>query len=573
MSKEIKYKISATEGISKSVGKAKMAIGQLGQKITWLKKKTHTDAESMKRAWAGIKSGVNIAKKAILGLGAIGAAGAAGIIATIKKSFAKETILVKFAVKLGSRAAAKAAYKKVSDFSDVTPFTKDEVLAGADQLMNVKGSDELKEWLQVLGDITAGAKAGTQLEEIAGIFVKIQNKGKASMEELQQLAERGIDIYGELAKSLGKPKDAIFEMSSKGQLSASIMEQAFRQMTGEGGKFNGMMDQLSQTGDGLVSTLKGKWSSAMEDFGDAFKESAKKSLKDLIDLLDRLRSDGTIEEWADRSAKALKVVSEIMKDIFGNDKEARMEALTYLGDGLKAAARDMMNIMLQYAPRVGEAIGRVAYDLISGASRRRAISQLEKEGKIDLLEGGLARAGLIDNLGGWRAKEVDEMVNKRASELRKRESESVDGESLFDWAKRGKETWDPDPWWKSGMSEGDYEPINITPIAPNEGDPETKKTNNILKQIARNTDPKNRSIEDMAKTILGRARETGGYAQTRLARQFHEKINPFGSEGPDNYFHARIKNEGILNNRTVEEKLERIVVEQVKTRKKVMGME
>ncbi len=49
-----------------------------------------------------------------------------------------------------------------------------------------------------------------------------------------------------------------------------LFEQAFGRLTGEGGKFGGMMDKLSTTTGGILSTLKGEFDGFLRTVGEAF---------------------------------------------------------------------------------------------------------------------------------------------------------------------------------------------------------------------------------------------------------------------------------------------------------------
>ena len=53
----------------------------------------------------------------------------------------------------------------------------------------------------MLGDIAAAS--GNSISEIAAAFSKVQAKGKVELENLNQLAERGIPIFAELKKVTG----------------------------------------------------------------------------------------------------------------------------------------------------------------------------------------------------------------------------------------------------------------------------------------------------------------------------------------------------------------------------------
>ena len=65
------------------------------------------------------------------------------------------------------------------------------------------GVDEVNNQLQFLGDIAA--TSGSEIQDIAAIFAKVNAKGKVELENLNQLADRGIPIFKALAKATGLP--------------------------------------------------------------------------------------------------------------------------------------------------------------------------------------------------------------------------------------------------------------------------------------------------------------------------------------------------------------------------------
>jgi len=68
----------------------------------------------------------------------------------------------------------------------------------------------------------------------------------------------------ELSKNLGKTTTEIQDMISKGLITFPIVEEAFKTMTSEGGRFADLMDKQSQTYQGMVSNLHDSFTSIKE---------------------------------------------------------------------------------------------------------------------------------------------------------------------------------------------------------------------------------------------------------------------------------------------------------------------
>lgn len=189
-----------------------------------------------------------MAKNAAL---AIGTTMVAAVTALIKAGADMERLEVSFKSITGSAEAAGQMVARLNKFAASTPFQLENISRAARQLLAV-GVEEsaLTKELRMLGDIAAAS--GNQIEEIAAIFAKVQAKGKVELENLNQLAERGIPIFDQLRQVTG---DANMEFGA-GAVSVEEFNNALRNMVSEGGFAADSMAQLSTTTHGLFTTLK-----------------------------------------------------------------------------------------------------------------------------------------------------------------------------------------------------------------------------------------------------------------------------------------------------------------------------
>jgi tape measure domain-containing protein len=179
---------------------------------------------------------------------------AAGLLA-LKSSADIETMTVSFESMLGSAEKADKIMKELINFTAKTPFQLQGVGQSAKTLLAFGvAQEDVVDRLKVLGDIASGTNA--PLTDIANIFGKIKTKNKAMTEEILQLAERGIPIIDDLAKTYGVSKDAIFEMASESKISFEVVSESLTRMTKKGGIFENQMEKQSRTLSGVFSTLK-----------------------------------------------------------------------------------------------------------------------------------------------------------------------------------------------------------------------------------------------------------------------------------------------------------------------------
>jgi tape measure domain-containing protein len=187
--------------------------------------------------WTALAGGVALAGREIYQLGAN-----------------MEQTRVAFGTLLGSQKEANQLIEQMQQFGAVTPFETTELLNASRMLLSAGiGAKDIQENLRMIGDVASGTSV--PIEELAQIFQKATNKGKLQAEELNQMSERGIPIMSELAKMFGRSKEEVYKMAEQGSISSNVMNQAFINMTSQGGIYFDMMNKQSQTTAGRMSTV------------------------------------------------------------------------------------------------------------------------------------------------------------------------------------------------------------------------------------------------------------------------------------------------------------------------------
>lgn len=243
----------------------------------------------------------------------------------IRESMRFETLTGQFKVLLGSMDAARERMASLAKFAEVTPFQLDEI-ARASRTLTVMSQDALgTEWaLKLVGD--AAAATGGSIEELAmwvGRAYAMIAAGKPFGEAAMRLTE-----LGALTPEV---RDKMERLQAAGASSAEVWTALTDHLEG----FGGAMEQLSLTGDGLVSTLSDNWTAAIRTFGDAFLEETKSGIVFMINKLKELKDSGAIKEWADAAVEALKPLKDLIIAIFGTEN-TRATAMTAAWDYLKA---------------------------------------------------------------------------------------------------------------------------------------------------------------------------------------------------------------------------------------------
>lgn len=260
----------------------------------------------LQQAQGGISSFVSgaVAKFSAFGLAMAGVQAAGRLLGKLQMPLElaanAEQTEVAFSTMLGSADKAREVLANLEKMGASTPFQTEELNdAGRKLLAFGTNADDLVPTLTAIGDVASGVQA--PIGEIAEIFGKAQVAGTLFSEDINQLVGRGIPVIQEFAKQLGVSEGQVKKLASEGKISFSHLQQAFADMTGEGGKFSGMMAAQSATTMGLFSTLKDNATSILKGIGqviiDAFniKGGMEGAIAAIGPLKDRLLS--TIQSW------------------------------------------------------------------------------------------------------------------------------------------------------------------------------------------------------------------------------------------------------------------------------------
>lgn len=204
-----------------------------------------------------------------------------------------------FQTMLGSVEKGDAIMAQMTSFSNSTPYSTDQVQKAAKTLLAF-GVDagNVATTMRKVGDVAAGS--GKDFNELAAIYGKVFAKGKADSESLNQMVEAGIPIVKLLGQQYNKSGDEIYDMASKGMISAKAISAAFDTMSGKGGVYAGMMEKQSQTLEGMWGALVGTLEDAASNIGEAIAPLVKQVLayfQGWADELAAMSRDGRMVEY------------------------------------------------------------------------------------------------------------------------------------------------------------------------------------------------------------------------------------------------------------------------------------
>jgi len=200
-------------------------------------------------------------------------------VATVRAAANVESLEVSLRSLVGGTEEAKNVMAQLNEFTAATPFQLENVVNAFRQLVASGSSVEgAIQQLGFLGDIAA--VAGSEINEIAAIFAKVNAKGKVELENLNQLAERGIPVFKALAEATGLPADKL----GAGAVSVEVFNAALQQFAETGGMADNAMANLSETLDGKLSTASDNLNLALAEIGEAFLPIAKFAANAAIEM-------------------------------------------------------------------------------------------------------------------------------------------------------------------------------------------------------------------------------------------------------------------------------------------------
>ncbi|RJF81136.1 hypothetical protein D3877_13010 [Azospirillum cavernae] len=307
-----------------------------------------------------------------IGLGA-GAVAMGKSVVSVSAQFEKfETILTTI---MGSNAKAKESMKWVADFAAKTPYELDGVM---DSFVKLKsyGIDPTDGALQTLGD--AAAAMGKPLNQA------VEALADAVTGEMERMKEFGVkskteDDIVSMAFTDAKGRQRTFQAAKD---DAKAMKAAVLAIFKAKG-FDGAMDNLSKTWDGMASNMMDNIAGFWRSIGDAGSfDALKGKLAGLLAWIDKLKANGTLDAWAKRISDAfVTALTAIENKVMSVDWEAAwvrvsgavadfvgwvQRAVTFVGGWENAAigaAAVMNGALIAAALNLGLALGGVTMGL------------------------------------------------------------------------------------------------------------------------------------------------------------------------------------------------------------------
>lgn len=254
MSKTVAIEIELLDRISGGLDRVNKKMDAL---------KEHSD--KAKKGLSGLENMSDRLKQSLMGLGlAFSMKGLVAEVANVRGQFQK--LEVAFNTMLGSADKADALMAQLVRTAAITPFDLEGVAQGAKQLLAYgMEAEKVNETLIRLGDIAAGLSM--PLNDLVYLYGTTMAQGRLYTQDLNQFTGRGIPMIEELAKVFGVAESKVKDLVEAGRVGFPEVQKVIENLTGEGSKFGGLMEEQSKTITGQISNIEDAIASMFNDMG------------------------------------------------------------------------------------------------------------------------------------------------------------------------------------------------------------------------------------------------------------------------------------------------------------------
>lgn len=321
---------------------------------------------------------------------------------------------------LQDKTKADQLIAEIVQFAAKTPFNLDDVAEGAKQLLAYGSSaDNVVNELSMLGDVASGLQI--PIGQLIYLYGTLRTQGRAMTVDIRQFAGRGIPIYEELAKVLGVSKDQVGELVKEGKVGFKEVEQAFKNMTSEGGKFANLMENSAGTWPQRLSNIEDTLFQKMNDFGNKYKEVFEFGIgtaEELVEGLDDVLSvmGGLIAAYG--TYKAALIATAVAQKAVGFIESIRLISMYRKEMGLATAAQQAFNVasksnvyvaLLSALVGIGTAIYMFTKRTDEATAAQEALNSVNKKADDEFAK----QAATIDRLSNVLQSETSSLDQKK----------------------------------------------------------------------------------------------------------------------------------------------------------------
>ena len=359
-----------------------------------------SDTSDFQRGVRQINNSVNGIKTAI---GALGGALAAIGIANVASSFARmgsdviksssgmaasfETLQVQLQVLTGSAETAGSLVQKMSEYGAKTPFEQGAIQDAVKTLLTFGiATDDVMGVVAEIGDVSMGS--ADKLASLARVFGQVSSSGVMMGEDVNQLIDAGFNPLIEISRITGESVASLKAKASDGMLGINDLRGAFITATSEGGKYQGMLEKISNTTEGKMSNFKDNIDQLRITLGTGFNVGLNDILDKLNSLTPQFKSD--VESVGKALGQIVSIFAQKLPGTLTEFKEMIADKNIWQAglDIFKKGLREVLE-----SPEIKEAFSGLSKALIPESISKTV--EIANKGGLDTPEVGATRLALL----------------------------------------------------------------------------------------------------------------------------------------------------------------------------------
>lgn len=217
------------------------------------------------------------------GVGALGVA-----MKSLSQAADMEGIVTSMGVLTGGADKAKKLLDDLREMGASTPYEFPALATGAQTMLSFGiATEEILPLVKMLGDISMGS--ADKMGSLTLVMGQVASAGRLTGGDLLQFINAGFNPLVQIAEKTGESMSDLRKRMEEGGVSFAEVRDAMVSATSAGGLFFGMMDKMSGTTIGLVSTLKDEVNGLFLAFGQPINDAIKPILTDAIAQVSALK--------------------------------------------------------------------------------------------------------------------------------------------------------------------------------------------------------------------------------------------------------------------------------------------
>jgi tape measure domain-containing protein len=253
---------------------------------------------------------------------------------SIKLTAELDAAEAKFRVFTGSAKEAAKILKDIRDLSTTSPVSFEGGQRAVTTMLQygVAGRDVTKMMRQI-AEITGGNT--DRMESLALAVGQASGASRLMGQELLQMVNAGFNPLKVISEQTGESMASLKQRMQDGEVSFEMVAKTLADATSEGGRFNGLLKEMSETTAGKLVKAR----SELEKLGIAFGNAFKPEIEKAIDFLtSSLASLGTMFDKINKANKDSYDRAYKNNTLFGSSgSEQDEKALQWVGTGIRSA--------------------------------------------------------------------------------------------------------------------------------------------------------------------------------------------------------------------------------------------